>query len=276
MKGFGATVSTFQTESHELHRTRAAALAPFFSKASVYQLEPPIQSVVDELVARLRTVQETGCIVNMVDVFTSLTADVISQYAFASPFDFMQNPDFAPHWHRLMMMTSETSLIFKQFGWLEPMMRSIAPSLAKMASPKLSALFGAQDTIRAYVVKIKEELAEGRKGSGRKTILYDILTKDQIRPQDKETERLVTEALSVVAAGTITTAHTLSVLTFHILHNSEILNKVQRELERVMPEPDSQRRWSDLEQLPYLVRYSLCFESLLRCVIRQTYDLMSF
>lgn len=56
-------------------------------------------------------------------------------------------------------------------------------------------------TIRAYVVKIKEELAEGRKGSGRKTILYDILTKDQIRPQDKETERLVTEALSVVAAG---------------------------------------------------------------------------
>lgn len=125
MKGFGPTVSTFSTESHELHRTRAAALAPFFSKASIHQLEPSLQSVVDELVAGLRSLQGTGCSVNMVDVFTSLTADVISQYAFASPFGFMQSPDFAPHWYRLMMIASETSLVFKQFGWLEPMMRSI-------------------------------------------------------------------------------------------------------------------------------------------------------
>ena len=56
-------------------------------------------------------------------------------------------------------------------------------------------------TIRALVLKIKNELSEGRKGSGRKTIFYDILTNDQIRPQDKETERLVGEGLSVVAAG---------------------------------------------------------------------------
>lgn len=55
--------------------------------------------------------------------------------------------------------------------------------------------------IRAQVLKIKEELAEGRKSSGRKSILYDILMNDQTRPQDKETERLVAEGLSVVAAG---------------------------------------------------------------------------
>ena len=53
---------------------------------------------------------------------------------------------------------------------------------------------------------------------------------------------------------TTTTAHTLSVLTFHILHDPEILKRLQRELESVMPEPDSQPRWSELEQLPYLVR----------------------
>lgn len=145
MKGFGPSVSTFQTESHELHRTRAAALSPFFSKASVYQLEPSAQSIVDQLVARLRAIQGTGSNVNMLNVFTALTADVISQYAFASEFGFMQNPDFAPHWHQLIMESSETFHLFKQFGWLERMMRSIPPFLAKMASPKLSSLFGAQD-----------------------------------------------------------------------------------------------------------------------------------
>ena len=145
MKGFGPTIATFSTESHELHRTRAAALAPFFSKASVYQLEPSVQSIVDQLVARLRTIQGTDSNVNMVDVFTSLTGDVISQYAFARPFGFMQSPDFAPHWHQLMMSLSETFHIFKQFEWLQPIMGSIPPSLIKRASPKMSALFGVQD-----------------------------------------------------------------------------------------------------------------------------------
>ena len=145
MKGFGPTVSTFATKSHDLHRTRAAVLAPFFSKASVYQLEPSVQSVVNQLVARLRTIQGAGSNVNMLNVFTSLTADVISGYAFARPFGFMQSPDFAPHWHHLIMESSETFHLFKQFGWLESMMRSIPPSLIRMASPKLASLFGATD-----------------------------------------------------------------------------------------------------------------------------------
>ena len=145
MKGWGPTIAAFSTESHELHRDRAAALAPFFSKASVYQLEDSVQSVVDQLVARLRTLQGTSGVTNMIDVFTSLTSDVISQYAFARPFGFMQSPDFAPYWHQSMMDLSETSHVFKQFGWLEPMMRSIPPSLIKKASPKMSSLFGMQD-----------------------------------------------------------------------------------------------------------------------------------
>lgn len=56
-------------------------------------------------------------------------------------------------------------------------------------------------TLRAQVLEIKKELTEGRESAGRKTIFYDIIMNDQIRPQDKETERLVAEALSVVAAG---------------------------------------------------------------------------
>lgn len=145
MKGFGPTIATFSTQGHELHRTRAAALAPFFSKASVYQLEPSVQSIVDQLVARLRTVQGTDSNINMIDVFTSLTGDVISQYAFARPFGFMQSPNFAPHWHQSMMSISENFNVFKQFEWLEPMMRNIPPSLAEWASPKMSSFFGVQD-----------------------------------------------------------------------------------------------------------------------------------
>ncbi len=145
MKGFGPDVSAFGTEGHELHRARASTLAPFFSKSSVHQLEPVVQSVIDQLVARLRGLQGTGSNVNMVDVFASLTADIISQYAFARPFGYIQSPDFAPHWHQVMMTLSENFHLFKQFGWLASMIASIPPSLAQKATPKLSALFGMQD-----------------------------------------------------------------------------------------------------------------------------------
>ena len=51
------------------------------------------------------------------------------------------------------------------------------------------------------MVEVKKQHAEGRKVIGRKTIFYDILTNDQIPPEDKETERLVAESISVVGAG---------------------------------------------------------------------------
>lgn len=145
MRGFGPTIAAFSTESHELHRARAATLAPFFSKASVYQLEPIVQSVVDQLVARLRSLRGTKSNINMIDAFSCLTTDVISQYAFTRPFGLMQDPHFSPQWHQLMMEASETFHLFKQFGWLEPTIRSIPPSLAKKASPKLTSLFSIQD-----------------------------------------------------------------------------------------------------------------------------------
>lgn len=50
------------------------------------------------------------------------------------------------------------------------------------------------------MLNINKELAEGPNSSGRRALLYDILTNNQIRPQDKQTERIVAEALLVVAA----------------------------------------------------------------------------
>ncbi len=141
MRGFGPTISTFATEDHDLHRTRRGALAPFFSKASVYQLEPSVQAIVTKLGSRLETIQGSGTVVNLIDVFTSLTADIICQYAFASPYGFMDRPDFAPHWHKAVMDASETSHLFKQFGWVEPMMRKLPPRIVMAMNPLLGALF---------------------------------------------------------------------------------------------------------------------------------------
>ena len=62
------------------------------------------------------------------------------------------------------------------------------------------------------------------------------------------------EGFILVGAGGETTAQTLTVLTFHLLNNHEILLELRAELDRIMPDPESSVPWQTLEQLPLLVR----------------------
>ena len=63
-------------------------------------------------------------------------------------------------------------------------------------------------------------------------------------------------------------------VTFHLLRNPEMLEKLQKELESVMPEPDSQPKWNVLEQLPYLVRNPSIWLFFVRHFKEQIHDLI--
>ena len=52
----------------------------------------------------------------------------------------------------------------------------------------------------------------------------------------------------------MTTAHILSTVSFHLLDNPNILDRLQRELENLMSSENPQPTWQQLERLPYLVR----------------------
>lgn len=54
----------------------------------------------------------------------------------------------------------------------------------------------------------------------------------------------------------MTVAHTLSVISYHIIANPNILGKLQEELNAALPSSDVPAKWSQLEQLPYLVSVS--------------------
>lgn len=57
--------------------------------------------------------------------------------------------------------------------------------------------------IREQIFGVQTELAAGRKpdNDGVKTISYDLLTNDQLPPEDKTVDRLELEGVSLVAAG---------------------------------------------------------------------------
>ena len=124
---------------------------------------------------------------------------------------------------------------------------------------------------RAQVVQVKANLEAGIKPTGQRTIFYDILTNPQVGPEEKTTRHLMNEAQVLVAAGTVSTGHTLSTTTFHVLDNPEILCKLQDELKTVMPNADASPSWTQLERLPYLVSHIPFSNTSCQCIYIECY-----
>lgn len=80
------------------------------------------------------------------------------------------------------------------------------------------------------------------------------------KPGEKRTvtpsrKQLVADAFTFHAAGTDTTANTLTVGTWHLINDKEASAKLREELRGAIPTPNSDRLVSTavLENLPYLV-----------------------
>ena len=101
---------------------------------------------------------------------------------------------------------------------------------------------------REQVLEVKAGIAAGEKPSGQTTIFYDVLSNPSVRPQEKETDHLQDEAFTIIGAGTVTTAHAITITTFHILWNPSVRLKLEAELGGLVKKP----KWQQLESLPYL------------------------
>lgn len=76
VRGFDPPNFTFSTISHELHRSRRGAVAPFFSKALVQQLKSSVETMIQKLVKRLDKLNGTGTVINLIDMYPGLTSDI--------------------------------------------------------------------------------------------------------------------------------------------------------------------------------------------------------
>lgn len=79
-----------------------------------------------------------------------------------------------------------------------------------------------------------------------------LLTSD-LPPSEKSVERLTDEGFSLFAAGTETVSWALSVITYHLFANPELLEKVTAEVTQAIdPISGELPSWNTLEKLPYL------------------------
>ena len=101
-------------------------------------------------------------------------------------------------------------------------------------------------------MQVKSDLAAGRKPEGQTNIFYEIITNPEIRDSEKTDDYLQDEAQTIISAGTVTTAHILTIITFHLLDKPSIRSRLQEELSTVITTSNPNPSWQELERLPYL------------------------
>ena len=108
------------------------------------RLAPRIKELVEKLCTRLTEFKTTEEPVNLRHAFAALAMDVITDYAFARPFNCLDEPDFAPVWPEAIDSVSEQSHLNKQFPWLLPLMRLVPLSIVEKLNPHIMRLIKLQ------------------------------------------------------------------------------------------------------------------------------------
>ena len=126
--------STFNTIDADLHKMRRGALAPFFSKRSINALEPMLVGKVNKTCGRLSEFKESKTPVDLRLLFSCMTTDIITEYAFPQCFDLLSTPDLSPTWRNTFAEGLRSFQWFKHFPFLWSVLRSIPdPVFLKMA-----------------------------------------------------------------------------------------------------------------------------------------------
>lgn len=248
----GAPGSAFSTLEHDIHRRRRAALNPFFAKRSVIRLEKRISEQVTVLCDRLAGCIDGGTAVEIHTAYMALTTDIISEYCYGKSSDFLLEEDFNKAWRECMEELFAKSAFRRSVPWVTIALQKLPNKYILKMFPSMEFLITWQRDLHKQtetIVHLNPVDKEHEKES-----IFQSLRDSEILPKDEKTvQRLADEAEVLMGAGSETTGKTLAYTTFYILHTPGVKQRLKEELKTVMPKFTDVPKWTDLEQLPYLV-----------------------
>lgn len=251
--GAGAPTSTFATVSHDHHRLRRSGLNPFFSKNAISNnASALISDKVGRLCQRFSEACKAGEVVRLDAAYMALTMDIITHYAFGESYNHLAEPDFKLEWKDTVIGGSASGAFIRQFPWVFSVMKSVPLKIMSQLAPEASLLLRWQKMVRQQVDTI---IGNNRSGSKAHGTIFQALLDSDLPPEEKSADRLQDEAQTLVGAGSETTAKTLTIVTFYLLQNKQMLEKLRQELSTVdlKSAHSPQDVLSEVERLPYMV-----------------------
>ncbi|KAI5925079.1 cytochrome P450 [Camillea tinctor] len=250
---FSNELSSFATADHHAHRIRRGAINPFFSKRKITQHSPNVQHHMSRLCGRVASEYlANGSTLNLNNMWGAFTSDIVVGYCFEKPYDFIMNPDFRAAFSDAMIDLLDPVHWLTQFPWMLKSMKMLPDWLVKLSYPPMRSVIDYNHEMEAQILQAKAIHASGEKKSDSRQSLFTALLESDLPPAELSTMRLQHEAISIIAAGLETTTTCLSVCSYHILANPNILAKLKAELAAAIPDPEQIPDLDSLMQLPYL------------------------
>ncbi|KIV99166.1 uncharacterized protein PV09_09120 [Verruconis gallopava] len=250
MSQFGMLHNTsFLSIDHDEHRLRRNALNRYFSKAAVAKLEDYIKQTCERFADKLLEYRNTGPL-TISAAYSSFTTDVIAEYCFGRTFNFLGRDRFLPNLQAANDAMGAMIPVLRLFPWLHTVMRWIPQERMLKMNPGMADWIGMENICKKSVQDARARLNDEKISKGYYNVIDELL-RSNLPEQEKTDERLLLEATVLVNAATETTAWALSLCTFYIYHNREIMRKMRSELLAVAPDRNVPPL-AKLEALPYL------------------------
>ncbi|KAK2754360.1 hypothetical protein FQN54_007004 [Arachnomyces sp. PD_36] len=259
----GSQDSLHLSVPHGLHRQRRKHLEAFFSRQNIDCIEKVIADEAQLLDSRLQKFKGTGTAVHIDHAFTALTGDVIGRITCGTHPGFVEDVDFSPGWHELIIKTVLAGPSFRCFTWLNRLLQLVPCSILQRLYPKGTSNLMVGSMGAQYIEKIKEQIQNGNldPSDSSKSVFHHLRTSD-IPESEKSTARLQAESMIFLISGAVTSAHTLSMIVYHLLSNPHMEKRLREDLKDAMAcYPAQNPLWSDLEKIPYL---KACIKEALR------------
>ncbi|KAF2108707.1 cytochrome P450 [Lophiotrema nucula] len=246
--------SIFATIDSDIHKRRAGVIKKAFSTSSVAKIEPVLKKHFGTYCRLLETSRADKKQLNLSDVYRSLAVDVITDLSLPESMNLLETPDLGAAHSAFIRDMTEFSLWNRHFPWITPLLLKIPRWLIGLQG---ETALNVIDSLEEQKEQARKVIANGGKSVSSKTypvIMNEVYKSPDLPPQDKSVKRLEDEIGILIGAGSETTGHTLATITYHVLSNPDVHQKLKDELRSSFTNEDLEDvlSYKKLEHLPYL------------------------
>jgi hypothetical protein len=135
---FGNSEASIATIDHELHRLRRGAAGKYFSKEGIRQAESIIHGALARLFKRFEEHKQSGKPLTVSAANMALSSDVITEYCFAAPYNYLEHPDFNAAFWEMATSVHAMAPLARRVPFLMPFMDSLPSALVSRMDPGMA------------------------------------------------------------------------------------------------------------------------------------------
>ena len=174
--------------------------------------------------------QGTGAVVNLSDIFFAFANDVVRSFSFGSDNCLLSDLEEAKKQRENLARLLTGVPISKHFPWLaNGLAKGLPLVLGKKAiPPAVMDMIQFRAKVGKQIQAVFDEKADDKPAH---SIFYDLRDSQTLPPEEKTVPRLQDEATLLIMAGTESPAKSLSIATFYLLHQPDLMEKLRQELD---------------------------------------------